>query len=608
MATFNIPTSPTKYQQNISSFLGVDFTSAINEIDKRRSPNAFNVINNNGKLEKRPGYKVLAYLGNKADVNGVWNVDTVSGEFFVVHCGTKLYELKTDFSSYMVIKEGLNNIQSTGLIINGKLLILDGKRAIIYDLLKTTDRVSYLDEIGYIPTTQIARKPDGTESQAYEEINLVSDKRMNLFTSDGEATVYQLDETGITVTKVEVLNDSGDWKTVNNYTVDGNNGNITFTATIAPPVIDKSDNVRITYSKVNEDYKKQINKCRIVQAYGYGGNNNRAFLAGNEELQNIISYSAVNDITYFEASNALSIGLETVPITGLLKLNDGTLCAMKNISDSDSTMFYIGWATYNSEEVFNIQGSAKGEGCISSLSSAMLNNEPLIFGCNGVFAINTATINDERYSRHRSYYVDGKLLKEANKGKAVAIAHDGKYYLAINNKVYVADSRIKTTSTYGKNTNYQYEWTLWTNLPVKLWFVWNNKLYFGDTNGNICTFRDEEIGKYKDVDVPVEAYWETPAYELNGIAYNKNLKRVMIASEADNNELTVGYISKSGTKQVLQKVYADSTFPKITTIRKQVKKLSFIQLYVKSENATNMNINGLSFVYTIGNLYKGDSK
>lgn len=608
MATFNIPTSPTKYQQNISSFLGVDFTSAINEIDKRRSPNAFNIINNNGKLEKRTGYKVLAYLGNKADVNGVWNVDTVSGEYFVVHCGTKLYELKTDFSSYTVIKEGLNNIQSTGLIINGKLLILDGKRAIIYDLLKTTDRVSYLDEIGYIPTTQIARKPDGTESQSYEEINLVSDKRMNLFTSDGESTVYQLDETGITVTKIEVLNNSGDWKTVNNYTVDGNNGNITFTTAIALPVIDKSDNVRITYSKVNEDYKNQINKCRIVQAYGYGGNNNRAFLAGNEELQNIISYSAVNDITYFEASNALSIGFETVPITGLLKLNDGTLCAMKSISDSDSTMFYIGWATYNSEEVFNIQGSAKGEGCISSLSSAMLNNEPLIFGCNGVFAINTATINDERYSRHRSYYVDGKLLKEANKEKAVAIAHDGKYYLAINNKVYVADSRIKTTSTYGKNTNYQYEWTLWTNLPVKLWFVWNNKLYFGDTNGNICTFRDEEIGKYKDVDAPVEAYWETPAYELSGIAYNKNLKRVMIASEADNNELTVGYISKSGTKQVLQKVYVDSTFPKITTIRKQVKKLSFIQLYVKSENATNMNINGLSFVYTIGNLYKGDSK
>ena len=113
---------------------------------------------------------------------------------------------------------------------------------------------------------------------------------------------------------------------------------------------------------------------------------------------------------------------------------------------------------------------------------------------------------------------------------------------------------------------------LWTDLPGRLWFVWNNKLYFGDKSGNICTFKDGNVEKYSDIGKPVEAYWSTPVYQLNGISYNKNLKRVMIASSYGTSELTVGYITKNSVKQVLQRVHVDSNFPKITSIRKQAKK------------------------------------
>ena len=145
MANFNVPSSPETYEVSLSGFLGVDFSSSITDIDKRRSPNGYNFINTNGTIEKRNGYKVLAYLGKKANINGIWNVDTIDGEYFVVHCGTSLFEMNTDFSGYTEILTGLADNISQGVIINSKLLILDGKRAIIYDLLESGDRVHYLD-------------------------------------------------------------------------------------------------------------------------------------------------------------------------------------------------------------------------------------------------------------------------------------------------------------------------------------------------------------------------------------------------------------------------------------------------------------------------------
>lgn len=610
MASFSVPAAPEKYTISIPNFLGVDFSSAINEIDKRRSPEAYNVISNNGSIEKRNGYKILAYLGNNANINGIWNVDTVSGEFFIVHCGTKLYEMKTDFSSYVEILTGLANVISSGLIINSKLLILDGKRAIVYDLLKSSSRVSYLDEIGYIPTTQIGRSPDGKATQVYEDVNLVSDKRINLFTSDGISTDYYLDAQEISIISVEKLNGTtAEWDTISNYTYDSKQGKVTFKEAIEEPPVDGQDNIRIMYSKSIQDNKSQINKCTIMQAYGYSSNNNRVFIAGNVDMKNIVTYSAIDDVTYFEAGNIIKAGLETVPITSLEKLNDGTLCIMKDISDTDNTIYYVGWNTWDETEVFPITGSAKGEGCINNKACSTLLNEPLVLSRNGIFAINTSNINDERYSYHRSYYVDKKLLNEKNLENSISVSFDGKYYLAINDNIYVADSRIKTTNTYSKYSNYQYEWYLWTGIPVKVWFVWNNKLYFGDKSGNICTFREnDDIDRYMDNDKKVSSYWSSIAFNLASNIYSKTVKRIMISSNpnTNKNKLVIGYLLKNGTKKVLQKEYLNSTYPKALIVKKQAKKLAFIRIYIENEEPSEMTFNSITILYTEGSMYKGD--
>jgi len=611
MASFNIPASPTKYQYNLTGFLGIDFSSAMSEIDRRRCRDGSNFINNNGTIEKRNGYKVLAYLGDNANINGIWNVDTVNGEFFVIHCGTKLYEMKTDFSSYEVILEGLKDSISTGIIINNKLLILDGKRAVVYDLLVENNKCAYLDTIGRTAITQISRNPDGLASQPYEQVNMVSNTCMNMFLGDATSLDYVLDATDISLPIiVEVLDSNGQWQIKTRdteYKVDLEKGIVTFDAPVGISPVDERDNVRITYTKEIAENKSQINKCNIMQAYGYAGNTNRVFMSGNPDFPNLVNYSDIDDITYIPVNNIINVGLATSAITGFAKMNDGKLAVLKDVSDTDNTIFYIGYGTFSGVEVFPIEGSAKGEGNIASMAHDVLINEPLILTNNGVFAINASSMTDERFVYHRSYYADGKLLKEPNLKEAVGICNDGKYYLAINNNVYVADSRFKSTSNNSKYSNYQLEWFYFTDIPVRVWFVWNNKLYFGDKSGNICTFRDNsDVDRYKDIDSPVKSYWISPYLNLGQIAYRKNIRRVMISTNPSDLNMDAGYILKNGTKHVLQKIYENSSFPKIITIRKQAKRLGYFALYLESNNEKEMCFNDITIIYTLGTLYKGD--
>ena len=199
------------------------------------------------------------------------------------------------------------------------------------------------------------------------------------------------------------------------------------------------------------------------------------------------------------------------------------------------------------------------------------------------------------------------MKQETNLKDAIGICNDGKYYLAINDHVYVADSRFKSSSKNSKYSNYQYEWYYWTNLPVRVWFVWNDKLYFGDKYGNICTFReDDDVNRFMDNTTIVKAEWNSVVLDLDSPVHKKNIKRVAVTSNPTNSKLIVGYRLKGGNKQVISKEYINSTYPKTTISRKKAKKLSFFSLYIENDEASNMNFNSISIVYTKGSYYKGD--
>lgn len=297
---YSIPTQSRKNYYRIDSFKGVDFTSSELDVDKGRSPNAKNIINNNGIIESRTGYKKINKIGNK--INGVWNIDTPVEELFLIHSGTCLYQTSTDFSESVLVLNGMSDSRSKGIYINGYLLIFDGTRAVVFSKFDGTNyEAKFLDNCGYIPLTSIARDVSGGGTD-YEKFNMLSPYAMNSFLAskietglddEGNPTyknqdIFKLDKTNIVdIISVKVLKDDATWEEKiknTDYTYSLEKGEIYFSPGESPVL--GRDNVEITYKYDNSTEKNKINSCTIAELYGYESNNNRIFASGNKNFPN----------------------------------------------------------------------------------------------------------------------------------------------------------------------------------------------------------------------------------------------------------------------------------------------------------------------------------
>lgn len=608
---YSIPSEVKKNYFEINEFKGVDFTSSPLQIDKRRSPNAKNIISVNGVNQTRKGYNVLNTVGGC--INGIWNIDTETEDLFLVHSGTDLYQTTSDFKNFVKVLTGMSNNRSTGLYFDEYLLIFDGVRAVVFSKF---DGVSYearfLDESGRIPVLSINRDENGN-GQDYEKRNLISPYAIDMFATkkietgiDEEGNpIYKewdtciLTESNIDeVTLVERLNSSAVWEVVTDYTVDKAKGVVYYKP--GDNVILGSNNVRITY-KHDLGVSSKINKCSIATLYGYEGNNDRIFVSGNPDLPNYDYWCEQNDPLYWPDENFAKIGVE--PIVGYSKLLDGSLAILKKHSDTDNTIYYRTYNLLSDIEVFPLKDGAKNIGCVSRYANANLLNDPLFLSNQGVFAI--VGNNNEKFAMQRSYYVNGKLLKEPNLEDAIGIAVDGKYYIGINDHVYIADSIYLSYPKHGKTEQYQYEWYYWENIPARVFFSWNNKLYFGTSDGKICEFTDE----YLDLETPIDVYWETPFFDMDTNQYAKTIKRVdLFLHPEERTNITLGYELDDGESEIITKLYDNLTndFPKTISEKERIKKFMFVKFYMKNNTNAKMSFERLGLEYVIAGRYKGE--
>lgn len=610
---YSIPASQSKSYYSIDNFLGVDFTSSPIEVDKKRSPNAVNMINNNGYNETRNGYEIIKKLDSR--INGIWNVDIPNEEILLCHAGTKLYKIDSNFKEVEELLSDLNDERSTGIYFSDYLTIFDGKRAIIYGNTENGYKAEYIDEIGYIPTTSVGRDSSGGGTD-YEKVNLMSPYRINTFltemvetTINGELqnnpqTVFKLDDTNIdSVELVEILTENGSWEVLKSdkYQVDTSTGQVTLSEAPGDSPVLGRDNVSIKYKKSILENTNKINKCDIATLFGYDGNNNRIFVAGNREFPNYDFFCEQDDPTYWPDENFTKIGTE--PIVSYSRLTDGSLSIHKKQSDTDCTVYYRTSNMLNNLEVFPLKDGVKNVGCISKYCNCNLVNDPLFLSDQGVFSC--IGNNGEKYAQQRSYYVNGKLIKEKNLEDAVATSFLGKYYLAINNHVYVADSRYLSYPRNAKTEQYQYEWWYWDNLPIRVFFTWNNELYFGTSNGNICKFNNRYIDNNKEI----KSYWETPFLELNNTQAAKTIKDItLILNPNASSDITLGYELDDGRTEIISKNYhnLDNDFPKTIQEKEKIKKFMFIKFYMKNETKSKMTFERLILEYIVSGKYRGE--
>ena len=594
---YNIPTQAKKNYYRNQKFKGVDFTSSELEVSDSRSPNAKNIINNNGYIESRNGYKVLNTIGSK--INGVWNIDTEDEELFLVHSGTCLYQCSNDFKESVLIFNGMSNNRSVGLYFDEYLLIFDGVRTVVFSKFDGTNyETKFLDECGYIPITSIARDANGGGTD-YDKFNLISPYAINTFVpskietgldEEGNPTykdqdTFKLDRQNVLeITSVQVMDENANWidkEEKKDYTFDLTKGEVYFTPGESPVL--GRDSVKIMYKYDNSSDMAKINKCTIATLYGYDGNNSRIFASGNPKYPNYDYWCEQDNPLYWPDENVAKIGIE--PIIGYSKLNDGTLAIHKRHSDTDNTIFYRSYNLLNEAEVFPLKDGVKNIGCVSRYANANLLNDPLILTESGVFAI-VGSEYQEKFAMQRSYYVNGKLLKEENMDEAIGISVDGKYYLGINNHVYIADSRYLSYPPNAKTEQYQYEWYYWDNIPARVFFSWNNKLYFGTDDGKICSFTDE----YQDIDTPIDVYWETPYLDMGTTQYAKTIKTVtLILNPKEITDITFAYLTDDGESEIIKKNYTSSNYAKTINEKEKISKFMFVKFIMKNNTSNKMS-------------------
>lgn len=552
--TFDVPQSPAVYTYGFTDFLGVDYNNPL-DIDGRHSPNMKNMILESNYLKKRYGLKIKMHVDN-APIYGIWNYDVPSdsqfNEVFIIHCGNKLYEVDKNFTTKVQIMTGLAENDSFGMFLGDKLVILDGLRAIVYGKYGTSYGAQYMDQVAYEPTTTIGLTPAGIGGTHYESVNAMTQYRINEFLADGTSTEYHTDSYSISATagdtKVWIMNnETGIWdlQDPSTYTVNTNNL-ITFNSAPPAPVVIGRDNVRIRFKSTTADQRNLINKCRFCVPFGYQGNNQRLFYSGNPEQPNVDWHSDLvasqPDPTYVPDDSFAVIGSQ--PIIGYLRLSDGTLAILKHLTDTDCSIYYRTSNASGQYDIFPLLSGTKNVGCLSHYTCCNVENHAVFLGELGVFEAVTSSASStlERYADNKSYYINKKLLLENNLESAKAISIGSKYYLFINDKMFIADT---SKLTLPKNGNiYQYEWfpCEW-NTVVESVLRWNNQLIIGDDNGNIKMFGTDYIDEInKEYSEPVKSYFETVPIDFTTTSYNRATKAKTTRA------FTLNYIAPETTK------------------------------------------------------------
>ena len=458
-----------------SNFRGADFRGE--EINLVRSPDCLNVWKDYKKTDSirtRPCMELKETFD--APVYGLFFYK----DMMLVHSGTKLYKVKA--GEKVVLFSGLNAVQSDSFVYENLWYFKDGKHYLVYDG-NTIGAV-----VGYIPTTSIGRKPEGGGT-IHEDINILSDYRINTFLADGTSKDFYLDSPSIDSDYAPIVSVNG--KNTTAFTCNFEKGCISFTEAPTVPLTDGQDNVTIQFKKSVSGLRNKVLKCTLLQVF-----DNRVFFSGNPDYPNTVWHCSLNDPSYCSDLDFYNEGLDEAKVTGMVAGNNA-LWVFREPSDANTNVFYHN-PTIDDEygKIYPSSHSSITTGCVGAAIN--FNDDICFFSERGMEGI-SGDITTEQAVAHRSTLVDRKMISEKEYKNMVLEEWEGYLLVFIGNKVYLADSRTAFTN----EDHIEYDWFYWDlfDKTVLCARVNNGILYVGTKDG-VYTFTD-----YKS---PVESYWTTP--------------------------------------------------------------------------------------------------
>lgn len=459
------------------NFRGADFRGE--DINIRRSPDCLNVWRDYREIES---IRTRPTMERKTAFEGaVHSISFYNGQM-LVHCGTSLYKVVNGVKT--VLKTGLAARESNSFIFENVWYFMDGKSYLRYDgtVVKEVE--------GFVPTTSIGRKPSGG-GKIHQDVNMLSDYRINTFLADGESEDYHLDAQDIDEDFAPVVTVNGkvqDYGTAH-ITVDYQKGVVKFERANLPPLTDGQDNVSIKFKKKVDGHRERVQGCTLLQVF-----DNRVFISGNKDFPNTVWHCSLDDPTYFSDLDYYNEGVDAARVMGLVAGNNN-LWVFREPSQAHTSVFYH---TPSMDEeygkVYPSQHSSISTGCVGK--AVNFNDDILFFSDRGMEGI-SGDITTEQIIAHRSTLVDRKLISEKNYANMILAEWEGYLLIFIGDKAYLADSRGMFTNENHTEYDFFY-WQMENEITAAR--VENGILYLGTKDG-VYTLTGEG---------DLEAYWVTP--------------------------------------------------------------------------------------------------
>lgn len=533
------------------NFRGVDFSN--NDVAATRSPLALNMWKNykdSECIETRPGMTLLNTFGNK--ILGLFFLTINNTQNVLVHVGTKLLKwtnYPTTPATTTELYTGMNTIESKSFIFQNTLFIIDGINYLEYDgtTLKAVE--------GTIPATTYWRTPDGgtdiTEGvdvdYVYQEVNLLTNFRKNLFIGDGVSTEYHLDSEDIDASTTYLIHAT---VTVNQTTteiVEGTGlsvnratGVVTFSTAPA-----KDSDVVITYSKTETGFKNRILNCTMVCEF-----DNRIFFSGNPDYPNTIFHCEMDDPRYVRVNAHYETGIDKSFIKAIIPGNN-VLWVVKEINQNSSSIYYLTPTLSGAYD--KIYPSVNGSISLGCVSTGINFNDDIVFFSNrGLEGISSNAMYSEQLLQHRSSLVDGKMVHEIGYNDVKLAEYNGYLMCLINSHVYLADSRKR----FQNGTNdIEYEW-FYFELPNTITFIkeYRGTLYLGNALGQLFKFDGTT-----DNGTNIQSVWTTPKDDFGYPSYRKTTNKrgnVAEVKKMSNDSIHVDTIVDGILKE--KKVFSDT--------------------------------------------------
>ncbi|HSN66756.1 MAG TPA: hypothetical protein VLS94_08950 [Fusibacter sp.] len=475
---------------------GLDLEGTEFELPENKTNKCLNVWFKNGELDKRWGQDFIGAETPEALGHSAYKY--LFGGKIIKHTGTKLYS-QTTLGVNTAVYSGLNNAKSKIFKFGDKLYLKQAGKYVQFDGTTATDVVPY------IPTIIINRTPTGG-GDLLDDYNRLGAGFKNSFNGTGAATAFTLTDLGLDVTAVTATVGGVPKVEGVDFTVNRATGIVTFG--VAPAL--GTNNVIITAYKTDQADIDSILNCLSVMAFG-GQNDNRLFFCNNGT--GVYYWTGISELgvdpSYIPLNNFNIVGLQDENIAGFGR-NQDILVVLKHREVYGVTYSFDGttgvFSSFTISDVF---------GCDCPWTIQTVNNDTVFLSSEfGPCIVQSTAVSSQRNVFSIGRNINKRILKEADIQNASSVEYDGKYWLCVNNKMYLWDYFISPYYDTGNpdDNAKRLSWWYFENINAEDFIKDGDEFYHIErANGKTVKFIQPDQGsQYLDFGVAFNSIYRYP--------------------------------------------------------------------------------------------------